>query len=289
MEHRARPVEVREVEDGYVDAGQGLDERPDADVVRAVAAPDEQRALVEPEGVAALGRRRRLEPHGDRNACLDEIGRHRVDLTAAALLLGTEQDGSTIGDERRIVDVDRVRCHSDRRPRQDDLRASRSELGAEGLVLGGDSRWVGRGAPAAGAPADRVLGTRRTDEHAPERRRTVFLAACVRTAAGSRNAVGAGDNPAPASHAAVADVEPGQHRLDNSGPSIETHFDRRGQLRELGSWDSRRGVIDVRRRWISSRLMVRVGVDKRVDADLVHAQRQFQLEPAGRSEYLRQS
>ena len=72
----------------------GRPERVDAGGVRSVAAADEQRRLVEPERVAALGRRGRLEPGGDRHAGLDEIGGQRVHFEPPALLAGAEENGA---------------------------------------------------------------------------------------------------------------------------------------------------------------------------------------------------
>ena len=62
--HLAAPVPVREVEGDHVDARERARERGDGGLVRAVADPDEQRPLVEPERVAALDehRRRRASP-----------------------------------------------------------------------------------------------------------------------------------------------------------------------------------------------------------------------------------
>ena len=63
----AGAVEVRQVELDHVDAGKRRAQRGDTRRVRPVAAADQERPLVEPEQVAALGGRRRLERRGDGN------------------------------------------------------------------------------------------------------------------------------------------------------------------------------------------------------------------------------
>ena len=72
-EHLARPAVVRQVEWDDVDVRQRIAELLDPGGVRPVAVADEQRSLVEPERVAALDRRRCLEPRGDRNAGRREV------------------------------------------------------------------------------------------------------------------------------------------------------------------------------------------------------------------------
>ena len=65
MEHLAAAVEVRQVEREHLDAGQEAAERLDPGGVRAVRVADEQRPLVEPDGVAALRELVALEPAED--------------------------------------------------------------------------------------------------------------------------------------------------------------------------------------------------------------------------------
>ena len=62
-----RPCRCGRSNDEHVRVGQRGADRRDAGVVRAVAASDEQRVVVEPEHVAAVGGRGRLHPRGDRD------------------------------------------------------------------------------------------------------------------------------------------------------------------------------------------------------------------------------
>ena len=55
---------------------------PDPLVIRAIATPDGQRALVEPEGVAALDRARRLDASDDRDPQLRVASFGEVDLAS---------------------------------------------------------------------------------------------------------------------------------------------------------------------------------------------------------------
>jgi len=87
---------------------------------------------------------------------------------AAALLAGVEQQRARVGDQRRIVGVDRIGVSVGRRLGEDDLGACSREQLTEGLVLGRDPGRVGLGAPAAHLPAVQILRARRAHQHAPE-------------------------------------------------------------------------------------------------------------------------
>ena len=65
MQHLATPVPVREIEGDHIDSGEGVDQGGNGGGVRPVADPDEKRALVEPDGVAALDEHRLLESRRD--------------------------------------------------------------------------------------------------------------------------------------------------------------------------------------------------------------------------------
>ena len=136
--------------------------------VRPVPVPDEERALVQPDGVPALRERRRFETPGDRDARLDEVGGHRVRLAAPSLLARPQEDRAGVGDDRRVVRVDRVRVGPVRGLAEDDLGAVRAQERPEGLVLGRHGAGIRLEAPAVGLPDRRVLGPRRAHEHAPE-------------------------------------------------------------------------------------------------------------------------
>ena len=92
MEYLFATVQVREVEDDHLDVGERCPQGGHALVVRAVAAADQERALVQPDRVAALGGRGRLEPSGDRHAGLDQVRGHGLDLRPAPFLPRPEQD-----------------------------------------------------------------------------------------------------------------------------------------------------------------------------------------------------
>jgi hypothetical protein len=54
VHHLAATAPVRQVERDHLDVGKRGSKRRDSGVIRPVAAADEQRALVEPDRVAAL-------------------------------------------------------------------------------------------------------------------------------------------------------------------------------------------------------------------------------------------
>jgi hypothetical protein len=86
MQDLAGPALMRKVERDHVDPGQSLGELANALVVRPVAPPDDERAVVKPERVPALYESWSLDPRCDGNTRLDEIGRHDLDLAASAFL-----------------------------------------------------------------------------------------------------------------------------------------------------------------------------------------------------------
>ncbi len=95
VEHLARAVQVRQVEGDHLDVRESPPQRLDPGVVRPVAAPDKERALVEPERVAALGERRSLEPRGDRDARpLPRSAAIGVDFHPTRLLPRPQENGA---------------------------------------------------------------------------------------------------------------------------------------------------------------------------------------------------
>ncbi len=92
-------VPVRKVERDHLDAGEQLSKRVDRRRARAIADPDEQRPLVEPDRVAALDRRRQLDPPDDRHACPLERRDGRLGLAPPSFLPGEQQHGAV--DARR--------------------------------------------------------------------------------------------------------------------------------------------------------------------------------------------
>jgi large conductance mechanosensitive channel len=166
VQYLGASAQVGKVEDHDLDARQRVRERSHALVVRAVTPPGEQCALVEPDEVAPLGERGRLELRGDRNARLDEVSGHGVHLDAPAFLPGPEQDRAAIRDEGGIVKVDLVGAEPDRRLTADDFRARFGQKRTESLVLLARLHRIGLGTPPVGAPGHTVLGARRPHEYA---------------------------------------------------------------------------------------------------------------------------
>jgi selenide, water dikinase len=189
MEDLGAAVVVREVDADHLDLGQELGERPDARVVRAVAASHEERPLVEPDRIAALRERWRSEPACDGNAGLDEVGRHGVGLAAPPFLPGTEEDRAPVGDDGRVVDVDGVGIRPVRRLREDDLGPRLRQEGAKGLVLGRHHGWIGLPPPAVGPPERRILRPGRAHEYPPQRREHALAAVPPRLPRGNLHRV----------------------------------------------------------------------------------------------------
>ncbi len=169
MENLSSAVMVGKVERHHLDAGQRVGESSGAGFVGAVPEPDQERPLVEPERVTALGGRRSLEPGDDRDRRLDEVRGHGRDLPAPSLLAGAEQDRAAVGDDRRVVHVDRIRADTQRRTGHDHFGSRIGQLRPERLVLGLEPAVIGFAAPPVCAPAGDVFARRRPDEHAPER------------------------------------------------------------------------------------------------------------------------
>src|ERR671910_981367 len=152
VEHLTRTAEMWKIEHDDVDVRKSVGECAHALVVRAVAAPHEQRPLVEPQHVPALGHSRRFEPGCQRQAGLDHVNGHRVDLYPPPFLPGPEENCTEISDERGVVDVDLVRAKADRRLAQHHLSARVREQVAEGLVLVRHPPRIRLGTPAVRAP-----------------------------------------------------------------------------------------------------------------------------------------
>ena len=172
----ARAVPVRQVEDVDVDVRERVAQRLDPAGIRAVAAADEQGALVQPERVAALRRGRGREPGRDGYAGRLEVERDRLGLGEPALLAGAQHDRAAVADDRRVEDVDGVGVRLERRLREHDLGARVREQRAERLVLGRELDGVRGGAPAVLAPERRVGGAGRAQQHAAQRPRRVLAA-----------------------------------------------------------------------------------------------------------------
>src|SRR5918994_5050663 len=98
MEDFARAAVVGQVEGQDVDAGESTRERVRSGRVRAVAEAHEQRALVEPERVAAFGERRRLEPRGNRDSGCLEVAAEVFRFALPLLLAGPEEQRASVGD-----------------------------------------------------------------------------------------------------------------------------------------------------------------------------------------------
>jgi hypothetical protein len=71
---------------------------------------------------------------------LVEVLGERVDLAAPPLLPRAEQERAAVGDERRVVRVDRIRVARRLRLAVDDLCAGLVQEVAEGVVLGRGAR-----------------------------------------------------------------------------------------------------------------------------------------------------
>lgn len=108
MQNLAPPVRVRQVDGDDLDAWEHLAPRFDPRVGRAIRAPDDKRALVQPERVAVLREGRFLQAGDDRHACGLEIGRQRLRLALPRGLPRTQENGAVRRDQHGVVDVDRV-------------------------------------------------------------------------------------------------------------------------------------------------------------------------------------
>ena len=162
------PVVVRQVELDDVHVRQEVAQGCDACGVRAVSVADEQRALVEPDGVAALCHGGCLETAHDGDAGLDEVGAHGVRLATPAFLARAEEDGAGVGHDRRVVGVDRVRVGAVRGFADDHLGAVGGQELPKGCVLFSHGSRIRLETPAVGSPEGCVVRSWRPHEHATE-------------------------------------------------------------------------------------------------------------------------
>ena len=130
---------------------------------------DEQRVVVEPDGVAALDGRGRGHPRGDRDARGLEARADAVRLAEAPLLAGPQERSAAVADEDGVVDVDRVGVAGIVLG-DDHLGAGRREQRAQLLVLGRRRGDVGHAAPAVALDVVRIDG-RAAAARAPARGR----------------------------------------------------------------------------------------------------------------------
>jgi hypothetical protein len=163
MHHLVAAVPVREVEREHLRVREGGRELLDAARVRAVAAADEERVVVEPERVAAVDRPRRLDPGGDGDAGAREGGLERGRLAEAPVLARPQEDGALVADEDGVVGVDGVGVP--RLPLRDD------DLGAVAASGSGSARQPYSRQRAASAGCGGRTSTRRSGsviERAPK-------------------------------------------------------------------------------------------------------------------------
>ncbi len=170
MHHLGAAVPVGQVVGEHLGVGERPGELLDARSVRAVAASDEERVVVEPERVAAVDRSRRLDSPRDGDACAGEVGLEGARLAEPPVLAGPEEHGTVVADKQRVVRVDGVRV-ARLAVGDDHLGAGLLEELAQRLVLGGRGCRIRLQAPAVLPPARGVVRMRRPDEHAPERGR----------------------------------------------------------------------------------------------------------------------
>ena len=167
VHHLTAAVPVGEVEGDDVDVRKRVRQGRDRGRVRPVADADEERALVEPDGIAALGAHRVCELGSHGHVGRRERRRDRGRLASPLLLAGPEEHSAPRADQHRVVDVDRVWI-ARVVPGDHDLGAGRLEDPAQQLVLGSRSSMIRSRVPAVLAPALGVLGERRPHEHALE-------------------------------------------------------------------------------------------------------------------------
>ena len=176
MHHLVGADPVRQVEGDHLGVRERLTERGDSRRAGAVAVADEQRVVVEPDGVAALDRGRRRHPRCHRDASSLEARADAVGLAEPPFLAGPEQRRAVVADEHRVVDVDRIGVAGIVLG-DDDLGAGRGEQRAQLLVLGDRSTHVGHAPPPVALDVVRVGSERRPHEHplevAPHRLRAV--------------------------------------------------------------------------------------------------------------------
>ena len=167
---------VRQIDGEHLDAGQSGSELGGARLVRPVAEADDQRPLVEPERVTALGKRGRGQLGGNRDAGRLEVGPQRLDLAPSGLLSRPQEDRARVRDERGIEDVNRVGVPVGDLRGDDDLGSGLLQCLAKTFVLVRDPLNVRLREPPILTPA-REIG-RRAAERGP--------AAGCRSSSGSR-------------------------------------------------------------------------------------------------------
>ena len=187
--HLAAAVVVGQVDRDHLDSWERRSRAGGAGLVRPVAEPDDERPLVEPERVPALGERRLGQLGRDRHAGRLEVGAHRLDLAAPRFLAGPEQDRARVGrrapGRRRRSRRDSVGgARRRRRPRLPPPASAARRPSCSSAIRAG----IRLGAPPVLAPA-REVRARRPDEDPPQRRRSC---------SGSRASIRSSSSSAPA-------------------------------------------------------------------------------------------
>ena len=136
-------------------------------VARAVAVPDEERVVVEPDRVSSLDSRGSVHPRGDRDPSRLEALADASRLSPASLLSWPQQGCPIVADEHRVVDVDRVGI-ARVVPGDDHLGAGGGEHGTKRLVLGDGDGRIGDTAPAVTLDVTGVGREGRPHEHPHE-------------------------------------------------------------------------------------------------------------------------
>ena len=110
VEDVARPAPVRERNDDELVDGVGEQgaQLTDAVVVRAVAAADNNGAIVEPHDVAAFESAGRFDAADDGDAPARECRALRCGLAGAQRFAHRTQDDAALADDRRVAHVDRI-------------------------------------------------------------------------------------------------------------------------------------------------------------------------------------
>ena len=131
----AGTVVVGQVDRRHFDAWKRRIELAGAGLVRSVAETDDERLLVEPERVPALGQRRFCELGRDWHPGRREVRAHHRDLAAPLDLPRAEQDRSLACDQGWVVDVDRVEIAVRGARGDHHLGSGLGESSTEALVL----------------------------------------------------------------------------------------------------------------------------------------------------------
>src|SRR4051794_36517822 len=157
-------VERDDVETGHLREGIG------ASLIRPVTEAYEQCSLVEPDQIAAFGQGRLVEPRPYPHTRPCEIDAERRGFGTAAGLAGPEQHRPVVHNQCRVVDVDRIRIVLHRRFAEDQLGSGAGEQLAERRMLAREPNWIGLGTPAVLVPQPKVIGLRRPQQDASQRR-----------------------------------------------------------------------------------------------------------------------